>query len=298
MQNMQISTNDLRGRARSQLVRDTAFELFNLEADLDQADPSDVHADIRVQHSAPVTVVDVRTSWSVVRRTPARASAMSTDHLLLYRIAQGGSWFRNGRGDQFLTRAGSIVLGSQASPYTAVAASGHDWQFRTMRIATEHLPLSGDRIRRGGFQLLPEDAHMTQLVSGYLGSLARRFTALEPAQLRSSLLAADVLLAAALGDRAAVFNDDGAALRAARFASALGHIERSMQNPRLSAEIIARHLGISARQLHRIFEREGRSVSLEIRKARVERAQLLLACEPERAVTDVALACGFDAPAT
>ena len=298
MQSMQISTSNLRGRARTALVRDTAFDLFNLEADLDGAEPVDVHADMRVQQGAAVSVVDVCTSWSVVRRTPARAAAMSTDHLLLYRIAQGGSWFRNGRGDQFLTRAGSIVLGSQATPYTAAAASGRDWQFRVTRIASEHLPLCGERIRRGGFQLLPEGAPMARLVSGYLDLLADRFAALAPAELRSSLQAADILLAAALGDTDAVFNDDGAALHAARFASARGYMERALRDPHLSSDMVARHLGVSVRQLHRIFAREGKSVALEIRKARVERAQQLLAREPARSVTDVAVACGFDSAAT
>ena len=298
MQSMQISTGSLHGRARTALVRDTAFDLFNLEADLNGADPAEVHADISVQHGDAVTVVDVATSWSIVRRTPARAAAMSTDHLLLYRIAQGGSWFRNGRGEQFLTHAGSIVLGSQAAPYTAAAASGHGWKFRVTRIAPEYLPLSSDRIRRRGFQLLPDGAHMTHLASDYLSALAQRFAALSPAHLRSSLQAADVLLAAALGDASAVINDDGSALHAARFASARSYIESSLQTPHLSAEMVARHLGISARQLHRIFAREGKSVALEIRKARVERAQQLLAREPGRPVTDAAFACGFDSPAT
>lgn len=298
MQSMQISTGNLRGSARTALVRDTAFDLFNLEADLNGADSADVHADIHVRHAPDLTVVDVATSWSIVRRTSARAAAASTDHVLLYRIAQGGSWFRNGRGEQFLTRAGSIVLGSQAAPYTAASASGRDWQFRAMRIASEHLPLSGGRIRRSGFQLLPDDAHMTHLASDFLTSLAHRCAALTPAEMRASLQAGDVLLAAALGDKAAVLSDDGAALHAARFSSARAHIEHALQNPRLSAEMVARHLGVSVRQLHRIFAREGKSVALEVRQARVERAQLLLAREPVRLVNDVALACGFDSLAT
>lgn len=298
MQDVQLSTKDLRGAARVALVRDAAFDLFNLEADLDGADPEDVHADIRVHRGAAMTVVDVRTSWSIVRRPPARIAATTTDHLLLYRIEQGGSWFRNGRGEQFLTRAGSMVLGSQAAPYTAACAAGCEWNFHAVRVASEHLPLSGDRIRQRGFLMLPVDAHMTHLVTDFFTSLMQRFASLTPAELQSSLQAADVLLAAALGDVAAVCSDDGAALHAARFASARGYLERSLQNAHLSPEIVARHLGISARQLHRIFAREGTSVALEIRRARVERAQLLLAREPARPVSDVALACGFDSLAT
>jgi AraC-like DNA-binding protein len=298
MQCTQISTGILKGHARVALIRDTACDLFNLEADLGDANPADAHADIRVQRDAAVSVVDVSTSWSIVRRTPARAAATSTDHLLLYRIGEGGSWFRNGRGEQFLTRAGSLVVGSQAAPYTAAAPSGHGWKFRTMSIAAEQLPLCSDQIRRRGFQMLPDGAHMTHLASGYLDSLAQQSAALSAAQLHSSLQAADVLLAAALGDAGAVMNDDGAALHAARFASARSYIENALSHAHLSAERVAQHLGISARQLHRIFAREGKGVALEIRKARVERAQQLLARETARTVSDVAFACGFDSPAT
>ncbi|MBC5765754.1 helix-turn-helix transcriptional regulator [Ramlibacter albus] len=295
METMRISTEGLRGPRRAALVRDAAFELFNLEADLDGTPPAEVHADVRVQRGEAVSVVDVATSWSIVRRTPARAAAATTDHLLLYGIEQGGSSFRNERGDHYLTRAGSIVLASQAAPYTAAAAPGRDWKFRTLRIASDRLPLSGERIRRAGFQPMPEDSPMSRLAADYITSLGKHHAALPPAGLDAALQALDLLLAAALGDTAAPQHDDGAALHAARVASARAYIESALANPGLSPDWVARHIGVSARQLHRVFEREGTTVAHEIRRMRVARAQAMLAREPARAVTDIALACGFDA---
>src|SRR3954469_23429745 len=202
-----MSTEALHGKQRVAFVRDAAFNLFNLEADLDGAEPPHVHADIRVTPGALMSVVDVHTSWSVVRRTQARAAASPTDHLLLYRVAQGGSWFRNERDEQFLTRAGSIIVGSQASPYTAAAAAGHDWRFQVIRIAADRLPGSGDRIRRRGFSMLADEAAMSHLVAQYLASVANRLHELSPDEVDAAIEALDLLLAASMGDGAALEHD-------------------------------------------------------------------------------------------
>ena len=298
LERARISTEGSHGARRIALVRDAAFELFNLEADLDGAPAERVHADIRVARTPLVSVVDVTTSWSVVRRTPARASASPTDHLLFYRIAQGGSWFRNERGEQFLTQAGSVVVGSQASAYTAAAAAGRDWNFQTVRVGAGSLPVSVDRIRRGGFRLLNEAAPIAGLAKQYLASLSNALPRLCPTELDTALGALDLLLAASLGDLPALRQDDGRALQAGRVVAARSFIERCVDNPHLTPELVAGHLGVSVRQLHRIFASEGTTVSMEIRRLRVARAQGMLARDLAQPVTDVALSCGFDSLAT
>jgi AraC-like DNA-binding protein len=294
MDTLQITTDNLQASGKAGLVRDAAFNLFNLEADLEGVEEDQVHATIDVQRGSAMSVVDVSTCWSVVRRTPARAAAATSDDLMLYTIGQGGSWFRNGRDEQFLTRQGSVVLGSQAAPYTGAAAAGKDWRFRAVRVDGGRLPLSGERIRRGGFQLLPEGTAMARLAADHLASLGRHGLSLEAAELDAGLQALDVLLAACLGDGTAALEDGGAAIHAARFAAARGYVEKWLSQPQLSPELVARHLGISTRQLHRIFAREGTSVAAEIRRVRVERARVLLARDVVRPVTEIALACGFD----
>ena len=294
MDQLRVSTDGVRGRKRVELVRAAAFDIFNLEADFGTGEPDGVQANIFMQQGALVSVVDVCTSWSIVRRTKARAAAAPADHLLLYCVGEGGSSFRNVRGDEFRTRPGSLVLGSQAMPYSAAAPAGRDWQFRTTRVDSDRLPLSGDKIRRGGFRILSEDTTMAMLAADYLRCFSMRCATLTEPQLDAALNALDTLLAAALGDQAVVHNDGSAALQAARFATSRGSIERWLHRTVLSPALVARNVGVSTRQLHRIFAREGTAVALEIRNARVKRAQILLAREPTRPVTDIALACGFD----
>src|SRR5206468_5104873 len=125
-----------------------------------------------------------------------------------------------------LTRAGSIVVGSQAAPYTAAAADGRDWRFQVVRIATDRLAACGDRIRRRGFSLLQDDAPISQLAAGYLAALSSRIHEFSPDEIEAAIGALDLLLAAALGDMAALEHDGGQALGAARLVAARGYIER------------------------------------------------------------------------
>lgn len=93
-----VSTHAAHAGSRMSLVRDTAFNLFNLEVDLGDAEPPCVSADIRVARSTLASMIDVTTSWSTVMRTKARARAAASGNVLVYLIHQGGSWFENGDG--------------------------------------------------------------------------------------------------------------------------------------------------------------------------------------------------------
>ncbi|MEQ5855240.1 transcriptional regulator FeaR [Halomonas sp. EF61] len=80
-----------------------------------------------------------------------------------------------------------------------------------------------------------------------------------------------------------------------RFEAACRLIEKALADPALGPERIAAHLGISLRQLYRLFEQEGESVGRYLRRRRLERAAEALA-SPElasRSVTDIAYAHGF-----
>jgi AraC-like DNA-binding protein len=64
-------------------------------------------------------------------------------------------------------------------------------------------------------------------------------------------------------------------------------------DPRLDAECIANHLGISLRSLHFAFAATGESVGARVQSARLRRARDLLIRSPNRSVLDIALDCGF-----
>ena len=65
-------------------------------------------------------------------------------------------------------------------------------------------------------------------------------------------------------------------------------------DPRLDAERVTNHLGISVRSLHFAFEATGASLASRILSARLRCARELLIRFPKRSILDIALDCGFE----
>ncbi len=84
----------------------------------------------------------------------------------------------------------------------------------------------------------------------------------------------------------------------ARRVRAQQFIEQQCLDPRLDAERVADHLGVSLRSLHLAFESTGASVGSRIQSARLRRARELLVRFPKRSILDIALDCGFENLAT
>jgi AraC-like DNA-binding protein len=293
-----VSTQGVHAAGRTSLVRDAAFNLFNLEVDLGDAQPASVSANIQVARSALAGMIDVNTSWSIVERTRAMASATPTGNLLVYLIHRGGSWFQNERGQEFATSAGSIVVGSQDAAYRAAAAAGQHWRFHALSVPQNLFSSAAGRIRQDGFQLVPAHAPLHTMLSSYLGWLCRAFPQLDSASMTASLRALDELMAAALGSAQAEGTGLAGTVTAERLRIALGFIADNLQSPALSPEMVARHLCVSPRQMHRVFEVAGKTLAGEIRRIRLERAASMLRAQPAKPVTEIAFECGFDSLAT
>ena len=293
-----VSTQGAHAGSRVPLVRDTAFNLFNLEVDLSGADPRQVSADIRVTRGALASVIDVSTSSSVVQRTRARARAATSGNVLVYLIDQGGSWFQNDKGEEFHTAAGSIVVGTQDAAYKAASAPGQDWRFRALSVPDHVLSYSIDPIRQGGFGLVPGQAPLSGLLHSFLKRLCKEFASLDAASVLAAMKALDQLLSASLGSKESLDTGLAGTVAGERFRAAVVFIEDNMESPALSPEKIAAHLCVSERQMHRVFEASGKTVAAEVRRIRVARAAQLLRNCPQMPITDVAFACGFESLAT
>ncbi|CAM3918867.1 transcriptional regulator FeaR [Kerstersia gyiorum] len=79
-------------------------------------------------------------------------------------------------------------------------------------------------------------------------------------------------------------------------AVARGLIEQSLADPLLSPVRIADRMGVSVRQLYRLFEETGDSVCRYIQRARLQQAAVALrsVLTETRSITDIAFACGFN----
>jgi AraC-like DNA-binding protein len=89
-----------------------------------------------------------------------------------------------------------------------------------------------------------------------------------------------------------------AAIRASVLQKARDIINLNFARPELSSALVAAELGISERQLHRLFEPTGMSFARCLLACRLEQACLILTQFPKLTVAEVALRCGFDGVST
>jgi AraC-like DNA-binding protein len=81
-------------------------------------------------------------------------------------------------------------------------------------------------------------------------------------------------------------------LHAARFRAAKALVQRHLGDPNLSADSVAAPLGISARSLQRLFEREGTTFSALVTGERLAKVYAGLA-DRGRSIADIAMSYGF-----
>lgn len=78
-----------------------------------------------------------------------------------------------------------------------------------------------------------------------------------------------------------------------RHEAACDFIEQNLHRYDLTPATVARALGISVRKLHVLFAPTGQSFSRYVLTRRLEAVRTQLRSEPDRAVIDIALACGI-----
>jgi AraC-like DNA-binding protein len=72
----------------------------------------------------------------------------------------------------------------------------------------------------------------------------------------------------------------------------LDFLRSNLADPRLDMAAVARACNVSRRTLYRMFGEEG--IARRLRRMRIESAQAMLLNDPDRPVSSVAFACGFD----
>lgn len=76
------------------------------------------------------------------------------------------------------------------------------------------------------------------------------------------------------------------------------HITANLHNPSLNAATVARHLGISVRRLHALYEQTNSTIARHILSARLEHARELLIVRRDMTVLEIGFACGFFSQST
>ena len=84
------------------------------------------------------------------------------------------------------------------------------------------------------------------------------------------------------------------AVRAGQLAAVCQFVARNLGRADLTPARAARAVGISVRHMHLLFEPTGTTFSRYLLAQRLNRARQLLALQPDRAVIDIAFACGIE----
>lgn len=229
-----------------------------------------------------VQLARVAGSAHIVERTADVIDRSPADAIAVYLTLRGDAWFRQ-QGHARILRPGSVLVCGTDRPFARGFARG-----------LEELVV---KVPRAAFQaqvdmVVPGTAVTTTLASDpYARALARMtgraVTAGHPAPADEHTLL-DLVAVLVAG------RDAGRAV--AHRAAARSYIEEHLTDPNLGADQIATAIGISERQLSRVFAADGTSVPRHILSRRLHLAHAMLAkpmASRTGTVAEIAARCGF-----
>jgi AraC-like DNA-binding protein len=241
----------------------------------------------------------VRACAHAVERTPAVISRCPADSVAIYLTLRGDASFASADGTRDL-RPGDALVCATDQPFARGFARGLEelvvtvpWAalFRRAGISSVSKPATTSFAAAGGpASGVPRPLPGTGQYARALARLTGRATGPGPAPPDEDTVL-DLVAVLAAGQ--------GAARATAHRAAARCHIEEHLTNPGLSADQIAAAVGISERQLSRVFAADGTSVPRHILTRRLQLAYSILAAPaPARGgagetVAEVAARCGF-----
>ena len=232
-----------------------------------------------------VDLARVGGSAHIVRRTQEVIDRSPTDAVAVYLNLRGDSWFDSCDGTYAL-RPGDFLICETDRPFT-----------RGFRRGLEELVVKVDRSTLAARDaLLPprepiiasfrDDGPNNQYARA-LAKIADRATRTEQSVPTDEHTVLDLI--------AVLTRGDAVAPATAHRAAARSYIEEHLADPSLGAEQVAAAIGISERQLSRVFAADGTSIPRHILSRRLHLAYSMLSCDQahEGTVADIAGRSGF-----
>jgi AraC-like DNA-binding protein len=238
-------------------------------------------------------VIELECEGHHVARRREDIARVTSDTYYVYCQRAESAWFSQA-GRELVAGPGDIVIADPNIPFFT-SASGN-FNFRIWRIPRRML----DPLRANSGHLamtyLRRDHPVGTLLSSYLGALATQTGRMD--EIAEESIADNVgrLVAIALAVAPEMRGSGREALREARFARVVRHIDCHLAEPDLTPGAVAARLGMSVRALHLLFEQKGASFGQWVKRRRLEEIKSLLAnpSAAARSVADIAFAWGFD----
>ncbi|MEY4367147.1 MAG: hypothetical protein RLZ28_562 [Actinomycetota bacterium] len=240
-------------------------------------------------HLPTLHFAHVEANPHIIERTTAHIRSTPADSVVLYFSLYGESFFYHKDGVRTLS-PGSVLVYDTDRPFMRGFAKGlKELVLMVPRdaftaIAEGELPSGGEpQVLNFGKSTKANDfaTNIADIMAGALNEPERE----------SLATIEDTVFDLLRG----IFGGTGAANQSAQFRAAVAFIDRHLRNPELSASMVSSALGISTRQLSRIFANQELSVPRLILAKRLELAKraLLSANSDQMFVTNVATFAGF-----
>ena len=240
---------------------------------------------IRSSRIGALLLADVTLSRCVVRRDFGNGAAVA-DHYNLVLQLEGNARMRQCGSEARLLPGDLTIIDSRyMSEFEATEA------FRQQAFAIPAAPVR-EALGRGGVPLAQRISGSTgagRLLASIVASCCRNASGLHGVDLIGTAVH---VLAVAVGNTRMA--ERAGRPRVADRTSIEQYVEANIERYDLSPRLIARHFGLSVRQLHRVTSASGCTPGALIWSRRLARAHQLLAGERSGArVLDIALNCGF-----
>lgn len=288
---VRFATADLPEKDRIALWRE---QYGRLSMKLDMEPLNDAQFECSVVARTLPGVQVMTTSMSPARITRTREFLADNNGDLIFIINQTGTATAHARGRDVILREGDALLMNTSEVKVFDRHShGGSLSFRIPRSILSSIVADVDDVV---MQLIPQDTDVLKLLAGYAAPLFNDIALATPEFRRTAVNHLHDLVALALGathDAGGMANARG--LPAARLRMAKAYIIENSNRRDLSVGGVAAHLGLTPRNLQRLFENEGTTFSEFLLAQRLSRAHRMLT-EPrlaQSAVGAIAYDAGF-----
>jgi AraC-like DNA-binding protein len=259
-------------------------------ADIERTDLLPFHGALSMRRAGCVKIADLTVTPATITRAKSHLNDGDDDLVFQY-WRQGLGYLNQAEQNSQINSTGTCLIDNAK---VARVSIGVPSRFISLGIPRNRIPTIGLRIASGGGTKI-EDNLSLRLLRGYLEvTLSQDLSDHRVAQLFGDHLVD--LVVHALGDNEGQSSQEGrGGLRAARKVEILRNISQQFSDPNLSAAVIARRFGITARYVHRLLEETGRNFNQHLLDKRLEQAAALLRNPKwhERRISDIARETGF-----
>jgi AraC-like DNA-binding protein len=270
--------------------------LFGVTAELEPERREHFRGEFALQPIGKAALIEIRASPYRVERTADDIANAPSDSLCIYQQLSLGGWFET-LGEDFTVQRGTFATSYSDLKYRTTPIGTDGFRLRILKI-----PLAEIASSRSVHDLIakPFDGDVAigpllqscfaDLVDAAGGLEAPEASHLVDALTQLTLIGRGVV---ALGRKTTI-----QALRVGRLSAARRLIAGQLSNANLSPAFVADRLGVSVRHMHELFETTDKSFSQTVTALRLEASRGLLISAPQRSISDVAFACGFESLAT